>query len=275
MMQKLIITAALVGAEASKADTPHLPITPEEIVHAAVEAHQAGASIIHLHVRDEEGNSTQDKKIYQEVMDEIERRTDAIIQVSTGGAIGMSPEERMQPLLLRPEMASLTTGTVNVGEGVFMNDPEQLRLFAEEFERHGVRPEFEIYDVGMVANAMRLVELGYFTGHLHFNLVMGMPGAIPATAENLLHLIRQLPDGATWSVAGVGRAQLPMVTLGILLGGHVRVGLEDNIFYRKGELATNTQLVERVVRLAKELGREIATPQEARQMLHLTRSKFY
>ncbi|MFC7440089.1 3-keto-5-aminohexanoate cleavage protein [Laceyella putida] len=274
-MQKLVITAALVGAEVTKADTPHLPVTPEEIVAAAVEAHEAGASIIHLHVRDAEGKPTQDKAVYRKVMEEIERQTDAIIQVSTGGAVGMSPEERMQPLSLRPEMATLTTGTVNFGDGVFMNTPEQLLLFAEEFERYGVRPEFEVFDVGMVANAMRLVERGFFTGHLHFDFVMGVPGAIPATAENLLHLIRQLPEGATWSVAGVGRAQLPMATLGILLGGHVRVGLEDNIYYRKGELATNTQLVQRVVRLAEELGRKIASPQEARQMLHLTRSKFY
>ncbi|AUS10235.1 3-keto-5-aminohexanoate cleavage protein [Laceyella sacchari] len=274
-MQKLVITAALVGAEVTKEDTPHLPVTPDEIVQAAVEACQAGASIIHLHVRDAEGRPTQDKEIYREVIEGIERHTDAIIQVSTGGAVGMSSKERLQPLSLRPEMATLTTGTVNFGNEVFMNSPEQLQLFAEEFERYGVRPEFEIFDVGMVANALRLVERGFFTGHLHFDFVMGVPGAIPATPENLLHLMRQLPEGATWSVAGVGRAQLPMATLGILWGGHVRVGLEDNIYYRKGELATNTQLVERVVRLATELGRPVATPQEARQILHLTRNNFY
>jgi 3-keto-5-aminohexanoate cleavage enzyme len=169
-------------------------------------------------------------------------------------------------------MATFTTGTVNFGRDVFMNTPEQLKVFAAEFERYGVRPEFEIFDVGMIANAMRLVEKGFFTGHLHFDFVMGVPGAIPASVENLLHLIRQLPEGATWTVAGIGRHQLPMATLGIVLGGHVRVGLEDNIYYRKGELATNAQLVERVVRIANELGREVATPDEARQILHLTKS---
>jgi 3-keto-5-aminohexanoate cleavage enzyme len=127
----------------------------------------------------------------------------------------------------------------------------------------------------MIANAMHLVNKGFFTGHLHFDFVMGVPGAIPATAENLLHLIRQIPDGATWTVAGIGRHQLPMATLGIVLGGHVRVGLEDNIYYKKGELATNAQLVQRVARIAKELGRDIASPDEARQILHLTKSKFY
>ena len=127
----------------------------------------------------------------------------------------------------------------------------------------------------MIANAMELVKKGFFTGHLHFDLVMGVPGAIPATAENLLHLIRQLPEGATWTVAGIGRHELPMAALGVVLGGHVRVGLEDNIYYRKGELATNAQLVERVVRIAGELERQVATPDEARQILHLTKNQFY
>lgn len=274
-MEKLIITAALVGAEVTKKDTPHLPTTPEEIGEAAEAVFRAGASIVHIHVRDENGEPSQDKELYRLAIEEIEKRCDVIVQVSTGGAVGMSAEERLQPLSLRPEMATFTTGTVNFGKDVFMNTPEQLTVFAEEFERFGVRPEFEIFDVGMIANALHLVKKGFFTGHLHFDFVMGVPGAIPATAENLLHLIRQLPEEATWTVAGVGKSQLPMATLGILLGGHVRVGLEDNIYYRKGELATNQQLVERVVRVSKELGREIATPDEARHLLNLTKASFY
>lgn len=274
-MEKLIITAALVGAEVTKKDTPHLPTTPEEIGEAAEAVYEAGASIVHIHVRDENGDPSQDKELYRLAIEEIEKRCDIIVQVSTGGAVGMSAEERLQPLILRPEMATFTTGTVNFGNDVFMNTPEQLIVFAEEFERFGVRPEFEIFDVGMIANALHLVKKGYFTGHLHFDFVLGVPGAMPATAENLLHLIRQLPEEATWTVAGVGRAQLPMATLGILLGGHVRVGLEDNIYYRKGELATNRQLVERVVRIAKELGREISTPDEARRLLNLSKTSFY
>jgi 3-keto-5-aminohexanoate cleavage enzyme len=272
-MEKLIITAALVGAEVTREDTPHLPVTPEEIGEAAAEAREAGASIAHIHVRDKNGAPTQDRELYRQAIAEIEKRCDIIVQVSTGGAVGMSTAERLQPLSLQPEMATLTTGTVNFGNGVFMNTPEQLVAFAEEFNRYGVRPEFEIFDVGMIAGAMRLVDQGYFTGHLHFDFVMGVPGAIPATAENLLHLIRQLPEGATWSVAGVGRAQLPMAVLGIVLGGHVRVGLEDNIYYRKGELATNAQLVERVVRIAREMNREVATPDEARKILKLNHAR--
>ncbi|MBA4494022.1 3-keto-5-aminohexanoate cleavage protein [Paenactinomyces guangxiensis] len=274
-MEKLIITAALVGAEVTREDTPYLPVTPVEIGEAAAEAREAGASIVHIHVRDENGAPTQDRNMYRRAIEEIEKRCDVVVQVSTGGAVGMSIEERIEPLSLRPEMASLTTGTVNFGDGVFMNTPEQLVAFAEEFERYGVRPEFEIFEVGMIANAMKLVKKGYFTGHLHFDFVMGVPGAIPATADHLLHMIKQLPEGATWSVAGIGRAQLPMAVLGIVLGGHVRVGLEDNIYYRKGELATNAQLVERVARIAGELNREIATPDETRRMLCLSKTKFY
>lgn len=274
-MQKLIITAALVGAEVTKEDTPHLPTTTEEIVTAAEEARKAGASIVHIHVRDSNGRPSQDRELYRKAIERIEKETDLVVQVSTGGAVGMSDEERLQPLSLRPEMATLTTGTVNFGKDVFMNTSEQLVRFAEEFEQFGVRPEFEIFDVGMIANAMYLIKKGYFTGHLHFDFVMGVPGALPATAENLLHLIRQLPEEATWTVAGIGRHQLPMAMLGIVLGGHVRVGLEDNIYYRKGELATNAQLVERVARIAREMDRELATPDETRRILNLTKSKFY
>ncbi|MBA4602933.1 3-keto-5-aminohexanoate cleavage enzyme [Thermoactinomyces mirandus] len=274
-MQKLIITAALVGAEVTKEDTPHLPTTTEEIVKAAEEVRKAGASIVHIHVRDKNGRPSQDRELYREVIERIEKQTDLVVQVSTGGAVGMSAEERLEPISLRPEMATLTTGTVNFGNDVFMNDPQQLVRFAEEFEQFGVRPEFEIFDVGMIANALHLVKKGYFTGHLHFDFVMGVPGALPATAENLLHLIRQLPEGATWTVAGIGKHQLPMAVLGIVLGGHVRVGLEDNIYYRKGELATNAQLVERVARISMELDRGIATPDETRRILNLTKSKFY
>jgi 3-keto-5-aminohexanoate cleavage enzyme len=273
-MEKLIITVALVGAEVTKEDTPHLPITPEEIGEAAREAREAGASIAHIHVRDADGNPSQNRELYRRAIEEIRKRTDIIIQVSTGGAVGMTAEERLQPLSLKPEMASFTTGTVNFGRDVFMNPPEMLERFAEEFRRHGVMPEFEIFDVGMVENALRLIKkTGFYTGHLHFDFVMGVPGGIPATADNLLHLVRLLPQGSTWSVAGVGRAQLPMAALGVVLGGHVRVGLEDNIYYRKGELATNTQLVARVVRIARELEREVATPEEAREILKLSCSK--
>lgn len=270
-MDKLIITAALVGAEVTRKDTPHLPVTPEEIGIAAAEAHAAGAAIAHIHVRDADGKPSQDWELYRQTIEEIRKRCDIIVQVSTGGAVGMSAEERLQPVTLAPEMATLTTGTVNFGRDVFFNPPEMVERFAKTMQQYGVTPEFEIFDVGMIANALQLVKKGLVTGHLHFDFVLGVPGGIPATADHLLHMIRQLPEGATWTVAGIGRAQLPMSVLGIVLGGHVRVGLEDNIYYRKGELATNAQLVARVVRIAREVGREIATPDEARAKLGIRR----
>lgn len=270
-MEKLIITAALVGAEVTREDTPHLPVTPREIGEAAAKAREAGASIAHIHVRDADGKPSQDRALYAEAIEEIRKRTDIVIQVSTGGAVGMSAEERKQPLTLQPEMATLTTGTVNFGGDVFLNPPEMIEQFAQTMQQYGVRPEFEIFDVGMVATALRLVRKGLVTGHLHFDFVMGVPGGIPASAEHLLHLLQSLPKEATWTVAGVGRSELPMAALGVVLGGHVRVGLEDNIYYRRGELVTNEQSVARVVRIAHELDREVATPDETRGILGLTK----
>lgn len=263
-----MITAAVVGAEVTRAHHPRIPYTPEEIADEAVRAWEAGAAIIHLHARRPDGTPTQDRDVYAEIIARIRARCDAILQVSTGGAIGMTPEERMAPLELQPEMATLTTGTVNFGDGVFFNPPDVVERFAREMKARGVRPEFEIFDVGMIEGALALVRKGLVEGHLHFDFVMGVPGGIPATVDNLVHLVRQLPPGATWTVAGVGRHQLPMAVHALVMGGHVRVGFEDNVYYAKGVLAeSNAQLVERIVRLAREIGREVATPDEARALL--------
>ncbi|MCY0888677.1 MAG: 3-keto-5-aminohexanoate cleavage protein [Alicyclobacillaceae bacterium] len=272
-MEPLMITAAMVGAEVTREQQPHLPITPKEIGVAAAECAAAGASIIHLHVRTADGRPTQDKDIFAEAIAEIRSRTDAIVQVSTGGAVGMSAEERLQPVFLRPEMATLTCGTVNFSDDVFMNSPSDLRRFAETLQRHGVRPEFEIFDAGMIANALHLAKLGLVTPPYHFDFVLGVPGALPATPKNLQFLVDLLPEGATYSVAGMGRHQLTLGTLSMVMGGHVRVGFEDNIYYRKGVLAdSNAQLVARMKRLADELERPVATPDEARKMLGIVRS---
>ncbi|MCL6452723.1 MAG: 3-keto-5-aminohexanoate cleavage protein [Alicyclobacillus sp.] len=267
-MNPVIITAAMVGAETTRAAQPNLPYTPEEIAEAAAACREAGASICHLHVRTDDGQPTQDKERFRETIAAIRRRTDIVIQVSTGGAVGMTAEERMQPLELNPEMATLTCGTVNFGNDVFWNPPSLLRTFAGEMQARGVRPEFEIFEVGMIANAMRLVSEGLVAPPLHFDFVLGVPGGLPATPENLLRCVHSLPEGATWTVAGVGRHQLPMGALAVVLGGHVRVGFEDNIYYRKGELAeSNAQLVERMARIARELDRPVATPDDVRALL--------
>jgi 3-keto-5-aminohexanoate cleavage enzyme len=270
ILDKLIITAAITGAEVTKKQNPNLPVTPEEIGVAAYECYKAGASIIHIHAREDDGTPSQDIHIYRQIIKEIKKRCDVIIQVSTGGAVGMTMEERMQPVFLKPEMATLTTGTVNFGDSIFVNAPKDIERLANIMFKEGVLPEFEIFEVGMIQNARKLISNRKDSSHPHFDFVMGVPGGIPATIENLLLMIRQIPNHATWTVAGMGKYELPMAVHAILLGGHVRVGFEDNIYYEKGILAeSNAQLVEKIVRVADELGRDIATPDDAREILGL------
>ena len=269
-MKPLVITAALVGAETTREQNPNLPLTPAEIAVAAREACEAGASVIHLHVRDEAGQSTQDRAVYRRTIDLIQAECEAIIQVSTGGAVGMSPDERLQPVTLGPEMATLTCGTVNFGKEVFYNPLPLIRDFARAMREHGVRPEIEVFDSGAVATAERLMAQGLVESPAHFDLVMGVPGGVPPTSRHLMCLVDSLPAGSTWTVAGIGRHQLPLAVLALVLGGHVRVGFEDNVYYSRGVLAeSNAQLVSRVVRIATELGRPIATPAQAREMLRV------
>ncbi|MCR4403233.1 MAG: 3-keto-5-aminohexanoate cleavage protein [Firmicutes bacterium] len=267
-MGKLIITAALTGAETTRADNPNLPLTPEEIARAAAEAAEAGASIIHLHVRDAEGKPTQDVDVFRKTTSLIRKSCDCIVQFSTGGAVGTPPEERLRPLDLVPEMATLTCGTVNFGDAVFENPPRLIEALARKMAELGVKPELEIFDVGMVATAMNLAKRGLVGEPMYFDFVMGVPGGIPGTIDNLMHLVRQIPAGSLWQVAGVGRAELPLAVVAVVAGGHVRVGFEDNVYYSKGVLArSNAELVARVARIAREVGRDVASPAEARQML--------
>ena len=269
-MQKLIITAALTGAEVTRAQQPALPVTPIEIAIAAEACARAGASIVHVHARNPDGSPTQDKETYRQIIEAIKARCDVIVQVSTGGAVGMTPQERLAPVTLVPEMATLSMGSVNFGGDVFMNHPADMEVFARAMIQHGVKPELEIFDTGMLTTASRWLKKGLLTGPLHFDFVLGIPGGMAGTPEALMYLISQLPEGATWTVAGIGAAQLPLGTLAILLGGHVRVGFEDNVYYRKGELAqSNAQLVARIARISRELNRDVATPDEARTLLGL------
>ena len=230
-----------------------------------------GATIIHVHARNpvDETAST-DYTIFEEIVSKLKAKTGLIIQISTGGRAGMAYEQRNERLNLRPEMASLTTGSVNFPNSIYANSPNLIEALASDMQRLCIKPEMEIFDVSMVNNALILVKKNLVSPPLHFDFVLGLKGALPASIENLVHLKNTIPKGSTWTVAGIGPAQLSMATHAIIMGGHVRVGLEDNIYYRKGELATNEQLVERMVRLAGILGREIATPDEARDILQLT-----
>jgi 3-keto-5-aminohexanoate cleavage enzyme len=269
-MEKLIVTVAPTGSLPTRKHTPHVPITPKEIIECGVRCEAAGASIFHVHVRNpaDETAST-DFSLFQEVYEGLKEKTHLIIQISTGGRAGMDYAQRCQRLSLRPEMASLTTGSVNFPNSVYANSPELIEHLAKDMLGFGIKPEMEIFDTSMIQNALDLLERKLAVAPLHFDFVMGLKGAIPATAQNLVHLKSGIPAGATWSVAGIGAHQLPMNVMALVMGGHCRVGLEDNIFYRKGQLATNEQLVERIVRISRELGRDIATPDEARTILGL------
>jgi 3-keto-5-aminohexanoate cleavage enzyme len=266
-MQPLIITVAPIGAELAPGDTPHLPITPPQLGETAARCEAAGASIVHIHCRNDDGSNTHDPERFAAAQAAVRERSDLIVQFSTGGAIGMTPEERAAPLALRPEMATLTCGTVNFGDGVFENSFPIMRGILERMNAFGVKPELEIFDAGHLSNAKRLAAEGLLTFPQHVDFVLGVPGGLDATVEHLCDLVRDLPAGCTWSVAGIGRAQLPLGMAAIAMGGHVRVGLEDNIYYSRGRLAANEELVERMKRIAHEAGRDVATPAQARAIL--------
>jgi 3-keto-5-aminohexanoate cleavage enzyme len=271
-MEKLIITAALTGAEVTREQQPNLPISAVEIAKAAEEAYKAGASIVHVHAREADENPTQDIESYRKIEKEIKKRCPVIVQPSTGGATWHTAEERLQPVELKPEMATLSTGTCNFGKDVFMNPQEYIIKFAKKMKENGVKPEIEVFEPGMIANAEYLIKKDLIDTPVHFDFVLGIPGAMPATAKNLMFMVDSIPAGSTWTVAGVGRYETPMAMIAVAMGGHVRVGFEDNIYYKKGELAkSNAQLVARIVRIAKELGREIASPAEARKILNITK----
>ncbi|AOT70105.1 3-keto-5-aminohexanoate cleavage protein [Geosporobacter ferrireducens] len=269
-MEKLIITAALTGAEVTKVQQPNLPVSPDEIAEAAYACYKAGASIVHVHARDAEGNPTQSYEVYKEIKEKIEAKCNIIVQPSTGGATWHTPEERLQPVELKPEMATLSCGTCNFGPEVFMNSEEYIEKFAARMKELGVKPEIEVFERGMIENAIRLVKKGLLDTPVHFDFVLGVPGACPGTPEDLMHMVRSIPAGSTWTVAGIGRAETPLAVMAIVLGGNVRVGFEDNVYYEKGVMAeSNAQLVARIVRISKEIGREVATPDEARKILGL------
>jgi 3-keto-5-aminohexanoate cleavage enzyme len=271
-MDRLIITAALTGAEVTREQQPVLPISPEEIAQAAFECAQAGASIVHVHARRADGSSTQDAAAYRAIIDAVRARCDVIVQVSTGGAVGMSAEERLAPVTLAPEMATLSMGSVNFGGDVFLNHPADMEQFLQAMRDHGVVPEFEIFDAGMLATLGRWLKRGLVAAPAHVDFVLGVPGAMPGTPQALMYLLSQLPTGLSWTVAGIGASQLPLATMAIVLGGHVRVGFEDNIYLRRGELAaSNAQFVERIAAISRTLDRPLATPDQARAMLGIDR----
>ncbi len=274
-MEKVIITAAVTGSRPTKEMNPAVPYTPEEIAQAAVDCYRAGAVIVHIHVRDPETGKPDFKiELFREVMDRIRHECDMIINLTTSGLHLAGPnliEKRLQPVTLRPEICSLDLGSINLPDAAFVNPPEWGRTAAERMREYGVKPEIEVFDVGHIYQALDWIKEGLIDAPPYFQLCMGIRWGIEATPENLLFMKSKLPANARWSVLGVGRAQLSMIALGVLLGGNVRVGFEDNIYLREGVLAkSNAELVGMAVDLVGLLQRETATPNEAREILGIS-----
>jgi 3-keto-5-aminohexanoate cleavage enzyme len=265
----VVITAAVVGAEVTRAQSPAVPYTPAEIAAAAVAAGRAGAAVVHLHARWPDGRPSQEPAHFREIIDRIRQAgSEVIVQCSTGGAVGMGLEERLGALVDGAEMGTLNLGTMNFGDGIFVNArPDVVRVAARLRER-GLRAECEVYDAGMLDTLRWLLEQGHLAAPYQVQLVLGVPGGISAGERNLRFLVEGLPEPAHWSVAGVGRHQLPMAELALAMGGHVRVGLEDNLYVARGVLASGSdQLVSLAVERAARAGREPAGPEVARRLL--------
>ncbi len=271
-MDKLIITAAICGAEVTKEQNPAVPYTVEEIVREAKSAVDAGAAIVHLHVREDDGTPTQSKERFKQCIDAIYKECpDVILIPSTGGAVGMTAEERLQPTELFPEMATLDCGTCNFGDEVFENTMPMMRAFGKRMLENNIKPEYECFEMGHLDTILTMARKGLVPADpMQFNFVLGVAGCTPATVDNLCWMVKSIPAGSTWTATGIGRHAFTLAAPTIVMGGNVRVGFEDNLYISRGVLArSNGELVEKVVRLSRELGRDIASSAEARQILGL------
>lgn len=268
----VVVTVAPCGAEVSREQNPAVPYTPTEIAEQVIDAVAAGASVAHLHVRNDDGSPSADPDAFRSVVSSIRSGCAAITMVSTGGSIGMSTQDRMNGLLANPDFAGIETGSVNYAESVFATTPAQTEEIARNATRLGIQLEVEAFEVSHIEAALRFEREGLLPSPLRFNLVVGVPGGLNATPANLRSLIAALPQGAHWSVTAIGRHQWRMVALAILLGADgVRVGLEDNIYLAKGRLAkSNAELVEKCVELIDHLGRRTASCEEARAILDVS-----
>ena len=271
-MAKTIVSVAVVGSGPTKEMNPAVPYTPKDIAQAAIESSRAGAAIAHIHVRNPEtGIVCSRLELFAEVVDRIRQESDILINLTTSG--GNIPgkdiiEERLEPVTLKPEICSLDVGSLNFGDRMFLNPPEWGRAAAQRMREQGVKPEIEVFDAGHIRQAIHLINEGLFEDPPYIQLCMGAGWGIEATPDNMLFMKSLLPPDIPWSVMGVGRTQLPMITMGIILGGHIRVGFEDNIYLRRGVLLkSNAQMVEVAVNLVNQLQGEVATPSDAREIL--------
>jgi len=272
MQKKIIITAAVTGSRPTKQMNPAVPYTTREIVEAALDCYKSGAAIVHIHVRDPAtGQPAFRTELFREVLDGIRQECNMIVNLTTSGLFIEGADiipQRLQPVYLKPDICSLDLGSVNFSDTVFINSPEWGETAAKCMRDNGVKPEMEIFDVGHLYQSLDLIQKGLINDPPYFQLCMGVKWGIGASVENLIFMKNKLPSNSIWSVLGVGRSQLPMITAAMLLGGNVRVGFEDNIYLREGVLASsNARLVEMAADLAERLGCKVATPDEARNIL--------
>jgi 3-keto-5-aminohexanoate cleavage enzyme len=269
-MSNAVITAALTGPIATKADNENLPTTPEEIAAAAAEAHAAGAAVVHVHVRDEQGRPTADLELARRTVGLIEDACPALVQLSTGVGLGVPFEARARLVEAQPRMATLNVCSMTFGADEFRNPPAGVRRLAERMRELNVKPELEVYDTGHLQVALALHADGLLVEPLQFSFVFGVRGGAAATTENLLAMVRRLPEGAIWQVIAIGRANLELTATGLALGGNARTGMEDTLMLRRGVPAnSNAELVTRLVGVARALERELATVEETEQRLRL------
>ncbi len=272
MGKKIIITAALVGSRPMKENNPAVPYTPREIITAAVESHKAGAAVVHIHVRDPEtGAPSSNAEYFKEVLEGIRDKCNIVVNLTTSGLNIEGPdatEERLKPVYLKPDMCSYDHGSMNFFDRAFVNSPEWAEKCALAIMKTGVKPEIEVFDVGQIHQAKDLIDKGLIAPPPYFQLCMGVKWGVGGEIEDLLFMKSKLPENALWSVLGVQKTQLPMITMSMLLGGHVRVGFEDNLYLKKGILfRNNAEAVEVAANLAENLGRSVASPTEARNIL--------
>lgn len=272
---KVILTVAPTGAWPSKKDTPYVPLQPKEIAEEIYECWKAGASVAHIHVRDDEDKSSMNFDKFAETVGYI-RATDCdiVLNLTTSGQLGLKDEDRMQHIIaLKPELASYDCGSMNwLHTSVFENSPTFLEKLGIVMQENNIKPEIEVFDAGMVYNALYYLKKGVLKAPLHFQFVLGAAGGMAATVENLVYLKNLIPEGSTWGALGIGKGHLPIMYAALALGGHVRVGMEDNILYAKNVLAkSNVEFVERTKRTVAEMNKEIATPDEARIILGLSK----
>ncbi|QIB68964.1 3-keto-5-aminohexanoate cleavage protein [Aminipila butyrica] len=270
MAKKTIITVATTGAWPSKKDNPNLPLTPQEIAEDVYKCYQAGAAVCHLHMRDDEGKGTMDTKKFEETVKRIKEMCDIVINCTTSGDLNATDETRQAHLRsIRPELASYDCGSMNwQHNSLFINHPKFLEELGKTMQECGVKPEIEIFDAGMIYNSTYYLKKGILKAPLHYQFVLGAAGGSAATVENLCYLKNLIPEGSTWSALGVGKGHVPILMAAIAMGGHVRVGMEDNVYYAPGVLAeSNAQLVNRAADFIRLAGNEVATSADAREIL--------